>query len=198
MTTPSNDWNTWAHGVLSGIGAPANNVNLSTLWNWTVAESPSSTPLRWNNPLNTTQHGPGSTAMNPVGVQSFPSLGGGVSATVQTLLNGRYGNIVNSLRGSVPADKWDGGAQAELKTWGTGVAWLHGLLGVSTETATPPPTTATSLPWPLGGSYDPRDLLTRIALILMGLTLILIGLSVAFKAPMRIRQVATLAEVAAI
>lgn len=116
------DWLTWAQGTLAGIGAPETPANLSTLWNWSNFESGSAV-MRWDNPLNTTQYEPGAFDQNSVGVKQYPDVGTGILATVQTLLNGRYPNIVGDLRGSVPQSQWGNAAQ-DLSTWGSGTSWL--------------------------------------------------------------------------
>lgn len=120
------DWLTWASGTLTGIGAPVNDTNLATLWNWTAAEKPHPTgaaATQWNNPLNTTQPASGASSVNSVGVKSYPDIGTGVNATVQTLLNGHYPNIISNLRASTPASGW-GNACSDLGVWGTGCSWI--------------------------------------------------------------------------
>lgn len=119
------DWLSWATGVLQGIGAPVNDTNLSSLWNWTQAEKPHGAGMstQWNNPLNTTQNAAGASSVNSVGVKAYPDIQTGVQATVETLLNGNYGNIVSNLRGSVSAPNW-GNACGDLGTWGTGCSWI--------------------------------------------------------------------------
>lgn len=131
-------WWAWATGVLHGIGAPTNAANFATLWNWSIKESgqdPIANGRIRNNPLNTTQRAPGSTSQNSVGVQSFPDISTGVAATVQTLQNGRYPQIVANLRNSVPSYNWlaAGGrgtpstaaaTTAQLNTWGSKTNWL--------------------------------------------------------------------------
>jgi hypothetical protein len=123
MTT----WNDWADGVLHGIGAPVNPVNIDSLLRWSNAETAPYPLLRWNNPLNTTQKMPGSrdSGAQPGShdVQIYPTLGDGINATVVTLLNGMYPSIVANLRVGVPASAWTN-AHAELTRWGTGYAWL--------------------------------------------------------------------------
>lgn len=198
----SNDWNMWAQATLTGIGAPVTPTNLDTLRRWTAAEKPAGMPVQWNNPLNTTQPAPGSTTVNSVGVRSFANLTSGVAATVQTLLNGNYNSIVSSLRTSKAPEEWDPEARRELGVWGTGVAWLKGAVAnVAPQVKVPPPGgVAKTLPWPLNGAFDPSDLLTRIALVVLGLVLILIGLGVMFKEPLKVavKNGAKIAEVAAV
>ena len=122
-------WWTWAYAVLNGIGAPTSQTNINTLWNWSVKESgrnPLSNGNIHNNPLNTTQRAPGSTSANSVGVQSYPDVTTGAAATVQTLLNGYYPDIVSALRNSTPTSQWgsNGSIVSELGKWGSGSNWL--------------------------------------------------------------------------
>lgn len=118
------DWQEWATGVLQGVGAQVSPGNLASLWSWSAAES-GSEPMRWNNPLNTTQDAPGAVSQNSVGVKSYPSVQGGIQATVATLRNGRYGQIVADLVQGTPASQWQN-ACSQLETWGTGCGWLSG------------------------------------------------------------------------
>lgn len=118
-------WHQWAYGVLNGIGAPINQTNLDTLWNWSIKESGQNV-MRWNNPLNTTQNAPGATSQNSVGVKSYPDVTTGIAATTQTLTNGRYPNIVDALKQSVPTSQWSASPAIvkQLGTWGSGANWL--------------------------------------------------------------------------
>lgn len=127
--TSIDQWWTWAYAVLNGIGAPTSPTNINTLWNWSIKESgrnPLSNGSIHNNPLNTTQPAPGSVSANSVGVQSFPDVSTGASATVQTLLNGYYPAIVSALRNSEPTSQWGSNPTiiSELGKWGSGSNWL--------------------------------------------------------------------------
>jgi hypothetical protein len=52
-----------------------------------------------NNPLNTTLKTSNSTgSMNSVGVQRYASWDAGLDATIQTINNGRYANILSALQ----------------------------------------------------------------------------------------------------
>lgn len=117
-------WETWAAGVLNGLGAPLNQTNVDTLFAWSSAETDPYPLMRWNNPLDTTQpEGAGNVDANSVGVKIYPTVEQGIAATVTTLLNGYYPLIVAHLRNSVPRAQW-GDACAELGTWGTGCGWI--------------------------------------------------------------------------
>ena len=105
----------WERSLLRSIGAPATAENLRFLDAWQRAEGGSAA----YNPLNTTQHAPGASAYNSVGVRNYSSPEIGLEATKQTLLNGHYGDIVGLLRsGRSNATRL---AQAvEASPWGTG------------------------------------------------------------------------------
>jgi hypothetical protein len=83
---------------------------------WQRAEG---TPAAFN-PLATTRHAPGATDMNEVGVKNFRSYEQGLQATIDTLRNGLYGNVLAALRDGTSATRV---AQAIADSpWGTGDA----------------------------------------------------------------------------
>ena len=125
-------WEVWAQGILDGIGAPVDGVNVDTLWAWSGAESLPRDRMSWCNPLDTTEPWPGAVPMNSVGVRRYLTVQDGISATVMTLKNGHYPAIIANLRNSIPRASW-GNACANLGTWGTGCGWLSADYG-------PPPT----------------------------------------------------------
>jgi hypothetical protein len=134
MRNAVDTWSVWADGVLAGIGAPADAANIDTLWAWSGAES-GNDRMRFNNPLNTTQpEGPGNVDANSAGVKIYPTVEQGITATVITLLNGRYGIIVSNLRNSVPRAAW-GNACRQLETWGTGCTWITHNYGAAPQQA---------------------------------------------------------------
>jgi hypothetical protein len=51
-----------------------------------------------NNPMATTQNESGATTFNSVGVKNYPTEAEGIAATITTLQNGLYGDIVNALK----------------------------------------------------------------------------------------------------
>jgi hypothetical protein len=127
-------WGLWARAVLAGIGAPVDDVNLTSLWNWSNKESGPNV-MRWNNPLNTTRNEPNAIDENSVGVKAYPTMQEGCDATVATLLQAPpldYTQIVNNLRGSVPHEQWSN-AGIDLARWGTGSNWLNWVLIPATE-----------------------------------------------------------------
>lgn len=110
-------------GVLQGMGAPVNPTNIAFLSAWFNREG---TRAQYN-PLATTQGAPGATQFNSVGVKNYPSLAVGIAATIQTLENGRYGDIVAALKsGTASVDAtykglhtWSGGGYSSLSGIGT-------------------------------------------------------------------------------
>jgi hypothetical protein len=83
----------FAKGVLTGIGAPITAANIRSIILWIHREGGGGT----NNPLNTTEKEPGSTDFNSVDVQNYRSATQGVNATITTLENGNYNDIVSAL-----------------------------------------------------------------------------------------------------
>ena len=69
------------------------------------------------NPLDTTLPEPGATDMNSVGVKAYTSWSEGLAATVETLENGLYGNILAALSAgdNAPAVA----AAVAVSPWGT-------------------------------------------------------------------------------
>lgn len=150
---PDSNWTTWATGVLNGIGAPVNGTNIDTLWKWTLKENTSAR----NNYLATTQNAPGATAFNTFGndrhVWNYPTVAVGVGATVQTLQNGLYGNVLTMLKNTVPANQWTAAAKTDLNKWG-GSATYSNFLGGAT-----PPRDATPVSSADIGATNPLDVL---------------------------------------
>jgi hypothetical protein len=125
-------WQDWAALVLSGINAPNSPTNQATLLGWTAQEKTGLHPapplgpwaVQWSNPLNTTQPWPGAIDVNPVGVKQYRNLTDGAGATVATLTNGHYPDIVAALQQSRPTQWWQSAARSQLDTWGTGSTWV--------------------------------------------------------------------------
>lgn len=114
--------------MLHLVGAPISPENENTLYKWAHSES-GGNPLRWNNPLNTTQNWPGASAANYAGVKRYPDLQTGALATAQTLTNGYYPDILSMLQNSVPTSQWSSAARAQVTKWGTNLAFLGGAGG---------------------------------------------------------------------
>jgi len=104
----------WRERILAGVGVKNTPENLRFFDAWARAEGGAAA----NNPFNTTQGAPGATPYNSVGVRNYTSPQEGVDATVNTLTNGRYGNIIGALRAG---DSAMAAAKAlAASPWGTG------------------------------------------------------------------------------
>lgn len=105
----------FASDILSGIGAPITPENLRAIKAWMRAEG--TDPSNFN-PLATTQGAEGARVLNSHGVKGYTSYEQGLKATIQTLLNGFYGNIIEALKAGNNAMAV---AEAiESSPWGTG------------------------------------------------------------------------------
>jgi hypothetical protein len=130
--------------------------------------------MRWHNPLNTTQNGFGGQSQNSVGVKAYPTIDTGIQATIATLLNGRYPNIVTNLRAALPQQNWLN-AIGDLGIWGTGANWL-GLSGNLTDIRPPgsPPAGAPLITNPLDAIGKS---IAHFGFLMAGLLLFALGLS---------------------
>jgi murein DD-endopeptidase MepM/ murein hydrolase activator NlpD len=89
----------WATQFLSKIGAPTTAANIQAMTTWMAYEGGHWKNSANYNPLNTTLQTSQSTgSMNSVGVQRYASWDSGLDATVQTIRNGKYGNILAALQ----------------------------------------------------------------------------------------------------
>src|SRR5215471_7117037 len=117
----------WREKILMGVGVPVTPDNLRFLDAWARAEGGSAS----NNPFNTTLQTGGSTGFynqlgGGIGVQNYGSPQAGIDATVNTLTNGRYGNIIGAMR---QGNNAYAAAQAlAASPWGTG-ALVEKILG---------------------------------------------------------------------
>lgn len=114
-----------AQAILSALGIPATAVNVPLLQAWITCEKGADGDAwQWNNPLNTTEPGFGSTqTVNAAGVRVYPSEALGAQATAATLLNGYYPLLVAGLRES-NAHMFFSGA-SEISVWGTDPACVE-------------------------------------------------------------------------
>lgn len=108
--------------VLTGLGIQPTAGTLKALYAWAQAEGGDTHNNASWNPLNTTQRMPGSSSMNKVGVQAYSSYKDGVQATIKTLTNGRYGNILKAMQHGDPVAVGQAVAQSP---WGTGEGVLR-------------------------------------------------------------------------
>jgi len=90
-----NDTNLFLIDVLKGVGVPTpNEFQLQFMKIWRQHEGGKAA---WN-PFNTTLNLPDSTPYNYVPVRNYPNRNLGLQATIRTLRNGRYNNIINSIK----------------------------------------------------------------------------------------------------
>lgn len=111
--------------ILAGIGAPVTPENRKFMYAWRVAEGGTAA----FNPFNTTQGAPGATNYNTAGVKNYTSEEQGVAATVKTLLNGRYSEIVSALRAGGPGASVAAAQALARSPWGTGELVIRVLKG---------------------------------------------------------------------
>jgi cell wall-associated NlpC family hydrolase len=132
----------FAAAYLTRIAAPTSPANLTFLTAWMTAESgpdtgsPTLSAARYN-PLNTTRPAPGSWPFNSAGVQNYPTLDVGVTASADTTLAPPYAGLLAALRAGTDAVA-DAQALA-ASPWGTGTLVLQILAAGSSTTCTPPP-----------------------------------------------------------
>jgi len=105
----------WSIGLLDALGAPVTHENIRGLSAWIGAEAHNASA---RNPLATTMGAPGATVVNDHGVRAYPSDLIGIDATVRTLRNGRYGDIVFALAAGDSAPRLV--AAVAASPWGTG------------------------------------------------------------------------------
>lgn len=124
----------WRVDVLKGLGAPLSKQNIEFLTTWQRYEGGhTNNDARWNW-LNTTSNAPGAVrSINSVGVKAFDTYHDGVNATIQTLNNGRYPDVVAALR---KGDPYTNKPVAGLSTWlsgqpasASGLAYASRVLG---------------------------------------------------------------------
>lgn len=111
----------WIDALLASVGAPKNGANESSVADWinheTAGWPPADGSTVVNNPMNTAEACCGGYSINSVGVQAYPSLSAGLQATVITLENGNYGDILSQLR---QGNGLTSGASSGLRTWSGG------------------------------------------------------------------------------
>lgn len=152
----------WQLQILRGVGAPPTPENVRYINAWAQAEGGRAE----NNPFNTTQPGYGETGdYNSVHVKRYGTPQGGIQATIHTLQNGHYGNILAALKQGTSAMA-DAQALA-ASPWGTG-ALVEKVLGgpVSAPKATGGSTATTASPQPMG--TNPALTRQRIAQLVFG------------------------------
>jgi hypothetical protein len=88
----------FAKAVLEKLGAPVTDANIKSLSTWEKREGGNWNNSAKYNPLNTTQKEQGASNMNKEGVKAYTSWEQGVDATVATLQNGKYSDVVAALK----------------------------------------------------------------------------------------------------
>lgn len=121
----------WAIALLQRLGISPNEQNVSALVAWQQAEG---TRARYN-PLATTQPAPGADNFNSVGVKDYATQDQGLDATVKTLRNGNYPNILSALKSGTA---YDVGNAVLHSPWGTGSGLLSVLQSASVPHSPPP------------------------------------------------------------
>lgn len=119
MSRISGNDSSFATELLQRLGAPVTDANVTFIEKWISREGGGGD----NNPLNTTQQMSGSTVLagNSAGVQNYGDLDTGLQATVKTLNNGYYGDILSALKsGDALAADREGKLQHGLSTWSGG------------------------------------------------------------------------------
>jgi hypothetical protein len=115
--------------ILKGIGAPITPDNMEFLYAWRQSEGGEAK----NNPFNTKN----SEGKCIQGVKNYQQDMDGIQATIDTLRNGRYDNIINSLKSGKDSMK----TAMELKNspWGTGDLTIKVLKGYQSGASPKPP-----------------------------------------------------------
>lgn len=109
----------WAQALLEQCQLPVTPTNLRAIVAWEMAEGGNWNNSAHYNPLNTTMPETGATAMNSVGVKAYTSWSQGFSATIATLYNGNYTNVIVALKAGNNAQAV--AAAVAASPWGTGL-----------------------------------------------------------------------------
>ena len=105
----------WYVDLQKALGIRPTKQNSRFLQNWQRWEGGHTNNSARFNWLNTT-HGPGSS-INGVGVKAFGNYQTGIRSTAETLMNGRYDDIVRALKAGNPYGQ---DVSAGLQTWVSG------------------------------------------------------------------------------
>ena len=117
MTTPLE----FAKALLDAGGWPQSDNNIEAVVAWSALEGGHYYNSARYNPMNTMQSMPGSH--DAVGkVQAYTSWDQGLAATLKTLNNGLYSNVIANLSASAPPDD----TLASLTTWTGGTPYSLG------------------------------------------------------------------------
>jgi hypothetical protein len=114
----------WAKDFLTTLGAPTSQANINSIMAWISKEGNLPTVDQFN-PLDTTEAGYGGMSTNSDGVRTYPTWQAGINATVTTLQNGYYPNILQSLMSGNGIPKNDATISGEFLKWsGTGYSGI--------------------------------------------------------------------------
>lgn len=109
------DVDSFIAALLGTLGAPDTDLNRQFLKNWQRWEGGWTNNSATFNPWNSTRGDfPG---INSVGVRAYPDMQTGLKFTKQTMLNGRYPDIVAGLRDGNP---YDNAISDDLQVWVSG------------------------------------------------------------------------------
>jgi hypothetical protein len=107
---------TFAEAILTRMGAPITQLNVSDIMSWEAAEGGNWGNSAKYNPLNTTRGGYASSAINSAGVQAYKNWGDGINATLDTLNLPAYKSISEAL---INGGSQDFGTIVAASPWGT-------------------------------------------------------------------------------
>jgi hypothetical protein len=107
-------YGTFANDLLTELKLPGTEQNIRAVVAWATAEGTKAA----NNPLATTRSAPGATNFNSVGVKNYATYTDGLRATVDTIHNGRYTNIIEAL--TLGRDAHAVASAVAASPWGTG------------------------------------------------------------------------------
>lgn len=126
---PTNAREQFATDLLAALGNTSPSADtIDMVVEWTLAEDSGDGALARHNPLNTTQpSGDETQVINEDGVRGYASYDAGMRATVQTITNGLYNDVVAALQANDPArarqalwaSPWAG------SHYGYGASWPH-------------------------------------------------------------------------
>lgn len=108
----------FARALLQGLGAPLTKANVASMVQWENKEGGNWSNTAAYNPLNTTRSMPGSSSIpgNSAGVQAYTSWSQGLNATIATLQQPAYTDVVSAFRSGGGLS----GSYAGLHTWSGG------------------------------------------------------------------------------
>lgn len=93
----------FADQLAVGLGRPAGSPGYRDLVVALVTGMVAEDSTAHFNPLDTTEPYPGASDYNTVGVKNYPSFQAGVDATIKTLNNGDYGQVLSTVHLGAPA-----------------------------------------------------------------------------------------------